>query len=422
MNKFAEVSPEKPIIIDKLVPGGQGLATLPNGKKAFFWNVLPGESVVSYQITKQKTKYIEAVATKIETPSPYRVPAKDACYLSTSPWQIIDYPYELKLKRELLQESFVQAGLGDILASFSRSHAQDEPSEEAIPNVVTDNHDYFYRNKMEYSLYYSHEDARIHLAFHRRGSHAKIPIEQSSIERPEILKKAQEIVAELNSHGEEARKYQSLLMRCDQSGNVSGGLFENGKSHPVFNNLTDRILDHEYSYSPNGFFQINIPVYEMALMEIQKHIKTENVLDLYAGVGTIGLSVARGQKLTLVEVNAAAYRELANNCRPSQTGHSSSFGDIKAVLSKSEEALSFVEANQTVIVDPPRAGIDHKLTEHLLTVLPESIIYLSCNPSTQARDIKLLTQDSKYQIVKIQPFNFFPHTPHLENLVVLQRV
>ena len=89
-----------------------------------------------------------------------------------------------------------------------------------------------------------------------------------------------------------------------------------------------------------------------------------------------------------------------------------------AFLAKSEDVTDFIKSDQTVIVDPPRAGLDIKLTEKLLKTLPATIIYLSCNPITQARDIKILTE--KYNIIKIQPFNFFPRTPHLENLVILK--
>ena len=139
-------------------------------------------------------------------------------------------------------------------------------------------------------------------------------VESSSIERPEIFNAAKKIIDDLNKKGEEARKYQSLLLRCNQKGEVSGGLYENHKPHPVFKNLTDNILGKEYSYSPNGFFQINLPVYELALKEIKKHITTEKVLDLYAGVGTIGLSVASDKSLALVEIDKSAFRELVENC------------------------------------------------------------------------------------------------------------
>ena len=205
--KLPQPSPE-PAKIDRLVPGGQGIATLENGKKAFLWNALPGE-VVNFDIVKSKSSYLEGVATKILKPSPVRIAPLDPCYLATSPWQIMDYDSELAAKSALISEMFRQNNL-------------------ALPNpvaVLTDNQDFHYRNKMEYSLYWDREKSQIFPAFHARGSHAKIPIEKSSIERPELFKKALEIIAELNKNGEPARKYQSLLLRSNQSGEVSGGLF-----------------------------------------------------------------------------------------------------------------------------------------------------------------------------------------------------
>ena len=379
--------------IDKIIPGGEALTTLEDGKKAFFWNALPGEIVENYHITKNKSSYLEAIATTISQPSKYRVEPKDTCFLSTSPWQIIDWEYENQLKSELVVEIF-------------REHQIDIDT----PQIITDHKAYYYRNKMEYALYYSHEQNRIQLAFHERGSHRKLPITSSSIERPEIFAAASKIVDDLNTRHEDARKYQSLLLRCNQKGEVSGGLYENRKPHPKFHHLTDTIFGQEYSYSPNGFFQINLPVYELALEQIKKHITTDSVLDLYSGVGTIGLSVAPDHHLTLVEVDKSAFAELQKNIKSSAS---------LAILSKSEEVLDYIKSEQTVILDPPRAGCDRKLIDKLNQVKPTTIIYLSCNPSTQARDIKLLLEH--YQIKDIKTFNFFPRTPHIENLVILQR-
>ena len=266
---------------------------------------------------------------------------------------------------------------------------------------------------MEYALYWDNEHNLITPAFHTRGSHRKIPIITSSIERPELFKTAQKIIDELNQKHEEARKYQSLLLRCNQNGEVSGGLYENGKPHPVFQNLTDTILGQTYSYSPNGFFQINLPVYEMALAEIKKHINTNNVLDLYSGVGTIGLSVASDRNLTLVEVDKSAFRELEKNCQAINNA------SLRAILAKSEAVLDYIVQEQTIILDPPRAGLNPKLVARLAEVKPRTIIYLSCNPITQARDIKPLLD--YYDIKTIKTYNFFPHTPHIENIVVLSR-
>ncbi len=406
------------IEIEKVIPGGQSLGTNKDGKKIFFWNALPGEIIEEYSITKQKSRYEEAIATKIQNQSPYRVTPLDTCYLSTSPLQIIDYNYELRLKQELVTEIF-------------HEHHIDIDT----PEIATDNKDYHYRNKMEYALYWNHALSQIQLAFRQRGTHRKIPIIKSSIERPEIFQAASEIIKKLNSRHEEARKYQTLLLRCNQQGKISGGLYENHQPHPLFPHLTDNIMGREFSYSPNGFFQINLPVYEMALTEIKKHIATNTVLDLYAGVGTIGLSVASDRHLTLVESDKHAFSEMVKNITTgtnsisdsvtNSTNHSKRQtnqaqvrnGNILAVLDKSENVTNYISHNQTVILDPPRAGCDKKLIEGLLTLKPTKIIYLSCNPATQARDVKLLLEYYRIEVVKT--FNFFPHTPHIENLVIL---
>ena len=414
-----------PIKIEKLVPGGQGIGVDENGKKGFFWNALPGETVTKYRVTKHKSHYFEAVALEIKNPSRHRIAPKDACFLSTSPWQVMDYDYELEQKAELLKEQFSQFNI-----------------ELDINKIQTDSNALFYRNKMEYSLYWDNEQEKIFLAFHERGSHRKIPITGSSIERPEIFAAASKIVDDLNKKHEEARKYQSLLLRCNKNGEISGGLYENGQPHPTFKNLEDTILGRRYSYSPNGFFQINLPVYEMALLEIKKRIKTEKVLDLYAGVGTIGLSVAGDKNLTLVECNKFAYRELEeNSAEQCFSGISATTGaddresarddgpddrcpenTVRTILEQSENALDHVAPDATVIVDPPRAGCDKKLLEKFVEATPPTIIYLSCNPATQARDVKILLDSKKYQIKSCTPFNFFPRTPHLENLIILRAV
>ena len=197
-----------------------------------------------------------------------------------------------------------------------------------------------------------------------------------------------DFIKDLNDKNEEARKYQSIMIRCNQKGKVSGALFENGKSHPKMQNLTDVILGRKYSYSPNGFFQINLPVYELALKEIKQNIETQNILDLYAGVGSIGLSVTSPeQKLILVESNKDAFKELRHNCNGSSS---------RAVLDKSENVPNYIQSEQTVILDPPRAGCDRKLIEALISSTPKVIIYLSCNPITQARDISILM--TKYNL------------------------
>lgn len=392
--KFEEkiVNLETPLKVEKLTPTGQGIATLSDGKKIFLWNALKDEEITSYKLIKSKNSFDEGIALEFKTKSENRIEPKDEQYLSTSPWQILTDEAEIKEKTNILKELYRNLWKEEII--FHQS-----------PKTWN------YRNKMEYSLYYNFNREIIELAIHPRGSHSKMPIKTSSIEREEIFEKAQEIVKHLNETGDEARNYQSLLLRCNQNGDVEGGLFEKGKPHPVFNNLEDKILGKTYSYSPNGFFQINLGIYEIALNRIKELIdtvSTANVLDLYSGVGTIGLSTAGDKNLTLVEVDKSAYKELEVNCKDIKTA--------KPVLAKSEEALEYVEPDSVVIVDPPRAGCDKKLIEKLIEVKPKKIIYLSCNPITQVRDVELLVEAGA-KLESLEGFNFFPKTPHIESLV-----
>ena len=124
-----------------------------------------------------------------------------------------------------------------------------------------------------------------------------------------------------------------------------------------------------------------------------------------------------GSNNTFRDISRPTGSELARS--PVTTGATkrAQNGNVIALLSKSEEVINYITPDTTVILDPPRAGCDTKLINRLLEVKPPKIIYLSCNPATQARDIKPLLEH--YKIEQIKTFNFFPRTPHIENLVVL---
>ena len=135
-------------------------------------------------------------------------------------------------------------------------------------------------------------------------------------------------------------------------------------------------------------------------------------LDLYAGVGTIGLTIGSGN-VTLVEINTDAVREMQRNITELDRT------DARAVLAPSEQALDYITGKELVIVDPPRAGLHADIIATLLQKLPPRILYLSCNPVTQARDVALLQQS--YQITWHRGYNFFPRTPHIEHLIILDK-
>ena len=334
-------TPATPIKITNFATTGQGIGLIESdidinsqiftglsGIKVFLWNAIPGETVSKFQITTQKPHLIEGIALTFETTSSSRIEPKDRQYLSTSPWQILTDEAELEAKSNILTSLFKH-----LVASTDTNNSLIEKIKiHESPKT------YFYRNKMEYSLYYDHDTEKIYPAMHLRGTHKKIPITSSSIELPAIFERTKAIIDDLNNSQEDARKYQSLLLRANQKGEVSGGLLENGKSHPVFKNLSDTLLNNQYSYSPGGFFQINLPVYEQVLLKIQDFLKDSHaVLDLYAGVGTIGLSVARNTNLTLVEVNASAFGELKTNSE--RAIQETKNPHIKPIFAKSEEVL-----------------------------------------------------------------------------------
>ena len=135
------------------------------------------------------------------------------------------------------------------------------------------------------------------------------------------------------------------------------------------------------------------------------------VIDFYSGVGSIGLTIG-GKGCTLVEINEDAVREMRRNI--TELG-----SDATAVLAASEQALEYITADKTIILDPPRAGLHADVITRLLEVLPGRIIYLSCNPVTQARDVAMLAEG--YGIRAHRGYNFFPRTPHIEHLVILDR-
>ena len=144
---------------------------------------------------------------------------------------------------------------------------------------------------------------------------------------------------------------------------------------------------------------------------MREWIDKEKVIDLYSGVGSIGLTIG-GDDVTLVEINEHAVREMRENI--SRLGKNAT-----AVLAPSEKALDYIASDATVIVDPPRAGMHADVIAKLLEVAPERIIYLSCNPVTQARDVALLS--ASYGIRAHEGYNFFPRTPHIEHLVILDK-
>jgi 23S rRNA (uracil1939-C5)-methyltransferase len=411
------------VSISKLVHGGQGLGELPDGRKVFVWNALPGETL-EVEIIKEKRSYAEAIATKVKVASAHRIAPQEANYLATSPWQMMTYEAENTYKREIVDELFQHEKIK--LPKFG--------------TVVHDDRQWRYRNKMEYSFW--GDDDGLHLALHQRGSHGKQIVTGSDLAMPAIDAAANVICQQLTKLQTRAGDLKTIIVRTNQKGAAVASLytklqkfkeldlpkeleglrvyFSNPKSpasvrtellHELGSvSLQDDLLGKSFDYDVDSFFQVNPPVYELALKEIQRVCNAEELVDMYAGVGSIGLSVAR-QRVSLIELDPATMRMARFNAENSGLS-------AEVIESSSEKALEYIVHQKPVIFDPPRAGLHDKVIRQVLDVLPPQIVYLSCNPATQARDLAKLQES--YAIDFFEIYNFFPRTPHIEALAILR--
>ena len=416
--------------LEKIIGGGQALGAIADGRKAFVWGGLPGEKVIA-TFHKQKKNFVDGIVDEVITPSKEREAAKDPdSYLSTSPWQIMNFKAEQHYKAALIEEAFE---LHDIVLP-------------GTIDVYSDEKIYQYRNKVEFSFWWDNERDKLDLAFFKRGSQGKVPVEGTSLAFEQINEVARSVRDILRTKDLEARSLKTLMIRCDQQGNCVFQLYVKDKGvQPLLDEdfvatgakggeviysdhrspasvitkrlatfgdttLTDTVLGVPFSYACEGFFQGNIPVYEQALKDMKEWVTPDKpVVDMYSGVGSIGFTIG-GDHLTLVEINKAAVDEMKKN--RFELGKKATI-----IETSSEAAVEYINGDSVIILDPPRAGLHGDVIDRLLEVAPERIIYLSCNPVTQARDVKYLAE--KYGIRHHRGYNFFPRTPHIEHLVVL---
>lgn len=422
------------IKLEKIINGGQALGTKDDGQKALVWCGLPGE-IVTIRKTKSKTTFIEGVVEEVIQSSPERITPKDPeSYMSTSPWQIMNFEAEQAYKSQA------------IVDAFRLHHIELNES----PDIYTDSRQYGYRNKIEFSWYGDTDgttgEETLDLAFFRRGSKGKIVIDGTSLAPDEINKLAREVRDLLRKKKVSARQLKTILIRSNQQRDCVWQLYVKDESFEdkitkeearqlsaiggeiIYSNpkspasvitkriakfgdvtLKDNVLGTSFYYAAESFFQINIPVYEQALKDMSEWVESRPTVDLYAGVGSIGLTIG-GDDVTLVEINQSAVDEMKRNIV--KLGKKA-----EAILAPSEKSLEYISNNKNLIVDPPRAGLHSDVVARILEVKPKRVTYLSCNPVTQARDVGLLLES--YEISKVKGYNFFPRTPHIESLVVL---
>ena len=439
--------------VDSLAFGGNGVARL-NGFVVFVRRGLPGD-LVRARVTKVKRGFAEALATEVLEPSGERVEAPCAHYPACGGCRFQDLAYESQVaaKEAQVRDAFVRlGGIADPLL---------EP-------IVPAASQFFYRNKLEYSFTRTPEGPA--LGFHRAGRWDEVlEIEKCWLTtdlgnaiRLAIRDWAREEGLEAYSQEDGSGYLRHLVVRegrntgqaLVQLVTAPGEKFERGylvevlrrfpevrSIHWAVNDtpaevtnlpttllwgeeaIEEELLGLRFRVRPNAFLQTNTEMgevlYRLAI-EYAGLTGDETVYDLYCGTGTIGLAMAK-DALTVwgVEISEESVACALENMDLNGITNAAFFaGNVSESL---EELAERAGSPDLVVVDPPRAGLAGKALRRLARLEAPRIVYVSCNPTTLAGDLKQLRGDWGYELVRARPVDMFPHTPHVECVALLER-
>lgn len=454
------------LTITDIVPEGKGL-----GRKddlvVFVKDVVPGDEV-DVLIKRNKTAYKEGIPIKFHKYSDLRVEAKckhhELC--GGCKWQHITYEQQLAFKQKITEDAFARIAKVEV--------------GETLP-IMGSEETYFYRNKLEYT-FSTHRwltkeemaDGRPEsaegLGFHLPGMFDRILDIDECLLQSEFSNKLRNAVRkyslENNFSFYNIREQEGFLRNLVVRNSISTGEYMiililghedeekrtalldfmvnsfpeitslyyiiNEKKNDSYADLEPKLYngndviiekmgDLQFRIGPKSFFQTNSnqakKLYDLAL-EFADLQGTETVYDLYTGTGTIALYASqKAKKIIGIEVIKEAIDDAKINAELNKISHAEFFvGDMKDSLT--DEFIAENGKPDIVLLDPPRAGVHKDALEVIMSASPEKIVYISCNPGTQARDVEILSE--KYEVVKIRPVDMFPHTFHVENVALLR--
>jgi 23S rRNA (uracil1939-C5)-methyltransferase len=428
--------PEFEVVIESLNERGYGLASF-EGKKIQVLNALPGEKV-RVKVFKKKKGWLFATAEDILTPSPHRIPPVEEHFTSCSPWQIMDYEYEKEIKQSFLKDLF-------------KGHQIDLPNSDFYHPPSKNS--YGYRNKVEYSFYIDDQETLHYAFFKREGGFGKFAHQGCKLVPDKVNQQAVRFLEFLNQNQVSGKDLKSVIFRYSFSQDkVYAGLFLKSKldldwlkfvngvnlagfqvaySNPLspasvitevlyeFGNMevVEGFDSLTLSYPFEGFFQVNPPAFNETLKDLREIVKGFDkakdltLIDLYSGVGTIGLGLAGMVRQVVGVEEFEGSKDAAM-----QNAKFNNISNFEAVEARSEDVLEYISQADVLVVDPPRIGLHQKVVNKILEVRPKYLIYLSCNPVTQAGNLSDLKDI--YNITYNKAYNYYPRTPHVENLVV----
>lgn len=393
--------------IEKLDYYGRGISRS-SGKVYFIENALKDEDV-SITLLKEKKKYCEAKLKEISNISKDRTEAKCKYYNICGGCQLMHI-------KEEKQEEFKKEKVEEILKKFLKYNKD--------VNDIVFSKNFNYRNKAVLHV----KDNK--LGFYKNKTNELIEIDKCLLLNPVIndlisylknyieLKDIKKITIKVGNKTNEVMLiidgsiayYQNLLEIVDV-------LIINEKVMTTKDYITSYIGNKKYIIKRNSFFQVNYDISTRMYNKVKDVIvkkKSKNILDLYCGTGTIGIYISDVvSKITGIEVVSDAIESANTNKKINNVEN------IEFILGKVEDKLDFISNNNidTVIVDPPRSGLHKKVIPILEKISPKTIIYVSCDPITMARDINLLSNN--YELVEVTPYDMFPNTYHVECVCVL---
>lgn len=455
------------IVIEAVAAEGKALARV-DGTVLFVQFAVPGD-IVDVKVTKKKKNYMEGYILRIVKPSEHRL--EPFCnhfgVCGGCKWQPLPYEMQLQAKQQQVYDQLVRIG-----------HLEVPEISPIIPSEATA----YYRNKLEFTFSQRRwifedenpdaltEQQRYGLGFHVGRFFDKVLDINHCWLQPEPSNSIRLFIKDYALvHGltffnirEHSGFLRNMFIRTTEAGNVMLILclyYEDAKSRTAlldavaekFPQITslyyvingkpnDSIADLDcilyrgeeaiYEYmeglkfkiGPKSFYQTNTRqaynLYSQA-REYAALTGSETVYDLYTGTGTIAQFVSRNaSKVIGIEYVPEAIDDAKANAKANGITNCEFFaGDMKDILTD-----SFIEVHgkpDVVILDPPRAGIHPDVARVILNAAPERIVYVSCNPASQARDLEILCRD--YVITAVRPVDMFPHTHHVENVVALSR-
>ncbi len=438
------------------------------GLVVFIEGAVPGDTV-DVMVHRKKNSFAEAKVETIKKFSEHRVTPRCEHFGTCGgcKWQNLNYKTQLEFKQKYVYDAFTRIG------KF--------PFPELMP-ILQNKEEYFYRNKLEFSFSNKKWLTNLELTsgeiianknalgFHIPGMFDKIldikncylQEEPSNSIRNAIKEYAFEKELSFIDIRNKSGMLRTVTIRTASTGEIMVvvSIFEwlenelfalldflkekfpqitslqyvhNDKGNDTFFGLDiktyygrDHILEEmeglKFKISAKSFYQTNSPqaynLYKIT-REFAALTGNEIVYDLYTGTGTIANFVARNAKKIIgVEYVEDATKDAIENSANNSIKNTSFFaGDMKDVLN--EEFFKTHGQPDVIITDPPRAGMHEDVVKAMLAAAPDRIVYVSCNPSTQARDIAMMQE--QYSVVKTQPVDMFPQTAHVENVVLLQK-